>query len=617
MRFVIFNILFCICSTVMMAQGSIAKPKAEEIGFARHYVEDYLASRGVNIDGISFSLEEYTEHLFFFDDMFSNAFILVAREQYAELLNDRVLAFSIGVPHSKACESETFMHLFQYYDKLISEIHKGELPKEEKQDVPPLRINPMLYTIRWTQLMLDGELVGQKDNVLYGCGPVAIGQLMKYYRWPTKTAGTINYTDNAKNTRSMNLNGIVIEWDKIPDHIVKRGKKIKELDHLMEIVGKAVNANYGNKATSSSSRMFKKALTENFGFSSRMFLVDKMNVDESTIIKLIRKELTEGRPCILTGGHHVFVCDGAYEDFLHLNMGWGGSYDGWYRFPVVRTATNKNSFFDTALLNIVPGEDSKKEKKVTVDEPGKLSALLTEEECANVTSLKVTGKLNGADIRLLRRMAGSIESCDLFSWKGILSTLDITDAEIVDDTIPYVCENTQFFRLCKKTSLNVVGYGMFGACENLKHIYMPKNTIKIGPYAISDVPMLREITVPSLSNVAVTSFYRCASLERVSVCPDSPVLKLREKVDANVPLFIDCSPYLKIEIDSTLESHASARAKYMEQDVGEEPKYIKRNKNVPIKDGPNYPLGTKVISRYKIVNGKKKLISRKMVPADE
>ena len=134
------------------AQGSVTKPKANEIGFARHFATDYLEARGVNVSNINFILEEYTERLFFFNDMAANAFILMAREEYADFLSDRVLAFSIGVPHSKARDTETFMHLFSYYDKLISDIYSGELPKENRFQVQPLRINPMLYTIRWTQL---------------------------------------------------------------------------------------------------------------------------------------------------------------------------------------------------------------------------------------------------------------------------------------------------------------------------------------------------------------------------------------------------------------------------------------------------------------------------------
>ena len=46
----------------------------------------------------------------------------------------------------------------------------------------------------------------------------------------------------------------------------------------------------------------------------------------------------------------MFVCDGMYADFLHLNMGWGGSYDGWYRFPIVRKDINENKKESDALI---------------------------------------------------------------------------------------------------------------------------------------------------------------------------------------------------------------------------------------------------------------------------
>ena len=163
----------------------------------------------------------------------------------------------------------------------------------------------------------------------------------------------------------------------------------------------------------------------------------------------MREELEHGRPVILTGGHHVFVCDGAYDDFLHLNMGWGGSYDGWYRFPIVRTSTSKYSFIDTALLNTAPREGTGQTRSITLDEAGKLATVLSAEECANISDLTIKGKINGDDIRILRRMAGGVEPCDTFSWFGVLARLNLAEAEIVRDTGPYVSTNSRYYDFSK------------------------------------------------------------------------------------------------------------------------------------------------------------------------
>lgn len=631
MRLFIISTIVFLYSAVSMAQNNTDKPKANEIGFAKHFAEDYLASHGINVGGFDFSLEEYTDRLFFFNDMRANTFILIAREKYEDLLNDRVLAFSVGVPHSKARDTETFMHLYSYYDTLISDMASGKLPKEDKKQVPSLRISPMLYTIRWTQLRLKGKCVGQKEDVLYGCGPVAIAQLMRYYEWPQKTTGSFNFTDKSNQTQNVNIDGIPIEWSKIPNLILWDIHRTKETDRLMEIVGKSVNANYGYKWTSSNTHDFKKALTEHFGYSPGMFLVDK-RTDESTIIKLIREDLKAGKPCILSGGHHVFVCDGAYEDFLHINMGWGGSYDGWYRFPIVRTSTSNYSFFDTALLNIVPLQDGGLTKNVTVETPGTLSTMLTEEECAGISNLTVRGRLNGADIRIIRRMAGAVESCDLFSWKGILSSLDIRDAEIVSDTIPFVCSDSRYYDYCKRTTKDNIETMMFAQCENLKHLYLPTNTLRIGYSAFAGCQNLKEITMPSMSMGTYSganiyhraSTFDDSSLEKVRVCSDSPFLKQKEEVEADKKLFERWPQSLTMETDDTLETYAAARKKYLERhgltDVTTSPEaetQKKKQKKTSEHDLSAYPYGSKVISRYKMVKGKKVLISRKVVPVEQ
>lgn len=605
---------------VAFAQGSIAKPKVSEIGFARHFASDYLESRGVNVSNLNFVLEEYTERLFFFNDMAANAFILMAREAYADSLSDRVLAFSIGVPHSKARDTETFMHLFGYYDKLISDIYSGEVPKEDKLKVQPLRINPLLYTIRWTQLSISGDCVGQKDDVKYGCGPVAIGQLMKYYQWPDKATGMFSYTDRSGRLQSINMDGVSIDWTNIPNFIRRGSKKNKHVDQLMEMIGKSVKADYGNKETSSSSYYFKRALIDNFGYSPRMYLVEKQEIDEASIIKMIREELVLGRPVILTGGHHVFVCDGAYDDFLHLNMGWGGSYDGWYRFPIVRTSTSKYSFIDTALLNIAPQDEKGLSKSVTLDEPGKLTTVLSAEECANISELTIKGKINGADIKVLRRMAGCVEVCDSFSWNGVLSRLNLADAVIVRDTVPYFYSNLINSNAGKNTQDDIIGFQMFAKCDNLESVILPTNTVAIRNYAFWRNTRLKEISIPSLAIVSPTSFNDCSSLEKIKVCADSPLLEMMSNPDKSEKMFAHCYPTLKVETDSTLETYAAAKVRYKERQIADRKMSVKRSQEKieekPNEHGIDYLQGTKIISRYKIVNGKKKLISRKVVPAE-
>ena len=647
---------------------AIEKPSNQEIGFARLSAEEYLNERGATMQ-MKLQLEEYTERLFFFNDLNTHTFLLMARDDYASLLNDQVLAFSIGVWHSKARENETFMHMFAYYDNLIKDMHEGRIPKEQPSERPNIYIRPMLNTIRWYQTHFKDVLDDQNRPCLYGCGAVAVGQLMKYYEWPEKATGSFSYIDYAKKLRSINLEGATTTWGNINNIYNIYNVRNAALDTLMKRVGHAICSHYGHNGTSSNSINFKRALVMNFGYSPAMFLVGSRQVNEYTMVGLIRNDLSQGSPCILTGGHHVFVCDGMFADFLHLNMGWGGSYDGWYRFPVVRKDINEYSFITSALLNIFPDEVATHiNRTVTVETPGSLSTLISEKECPNIYSLKVVGKINGADIRLLRRMAGGYEVQDYSSWKGILTSLDLSEATIVTDTVPYAVMNANIvnFRknvkgklydlanltdsewnaLCEakanddmevrvtredsicyvnfKTVNGLIGMNMFGDCQNLRHIILPKNTSRIQMRAFSDCCALEEITLPSgVNGIGLKAFTHCVSLQKITVCSDSPVLSMQKlvgKVENNA-IFDECHPNIQMVVDSTMQTYADyvkqqneIRERKLEEVKARvkdaEPAPSKKKKLEPVQ---TIPMGTKLVSTYKMVNGKRVLVGKKVV----
>ena len=62
---------------------------------------------------------------------------------------------------------------------------------------------------------------------------------------------------------------------------------------------------------------------------------------------------------------------------------------------------------------------------------GTLSSIITPSQRPNITNLKLTGKLNGTDIRMIREMAGA----DIYGnpiQDAALETLDLSEANIVE-----------------------------------------------------------------------------------------------------------------------------------------------------------------------------------------
>lgn len=100
---------------------------------------------------------------------------------------------------------------------------------------------------------------------------------------------------------------------------------------LMAYIGKGVDAEYGVDGTGASTFDVVAFLREE-GYPSTMFLHNTMTNME----KMLHSELGNGRPVIISGqgfeGGHAFICDGySNNGYFHINWGWEGYCDGYYR----------------------------------------------------------------------------------------------------------------------------------------------------------------------------------------------------------------------------------------------------------------------------------------------
>lgn len=641
-RLFILLFLFSVLQTV----NAETPLKSQELGFARIYARDFLTSRGADPASIDLRVEEYTDRLVFFNDMRNNLFLLMVRDAYAENVKESVLAFSIGTPHSKARDTETFMHMMSYYDTLIRQMHDGLLPKEQTTEMEELRIMPIMNVIRWRQFGLRDVFDNQQHSVLSGCGAVAVGQLMAFYEWPDTVRRDFSYTDSKGKVRGMQMDGTKIDWSSMKNIYFYQDKDSDSIAPLMKMVSKAMMVDYGERFTVNWSDYIKRAMITHFCYSPEMFLVSRKDVTEDTMMRLICCDLRAGRPCLLSGGEHQFVCDGVFDGFLHLNMGWNGSYDGWYRFPVVTKSNNSKAFIETALLNIKPEDIHGKDTVITLAQAGTLVNVLTQGDCAGLSRLKLQGPINGNDIRLLRRMAGYVGDNDYFSWKGRLVDLDLSEAEIVNDSASYFeadakktgvyfrlnGENYDFrtmthakwlrfnaqnkpnpafyikeiivdsiYTMFFKTRAKYISRRMFEGCENLQKLRLPKNTVCVEYNAFTQCYALREIMLPASVTCVQSAFWDCRSLEHIYVCKDAPYIDVLTRSKDNTVFSQSKSPQLKIEVNPALGVYAA----FLRQDQKERPR---QQTTVQYTGQQVYP--QKFIARYKVVNGKKVLVKR-------
>lgn len=153
-----------------------------------------------------------------------------------------------------------------------------------------------------------------------------------------------------------------------------------------------------------------------------------------------------------------------------------------------------------------------------VETAGTLASLVGDANKYLITSMKVTGSLNAADIATIRDMAGS--NVALQATEGILTHLDISNATIVEDT-----ENAYLLSAIKpegysysyKTEENTVGPLMF-ARTKLESIQLPSNTKIIDPYAFDGCASLTSVSLPDgLTGIGEKAFYNCTSLPLIVI----------------------------------------------------------------------------------------------------
>ena len=133
--------------------------------------------------------------------------------------------------------------------------------------------------------------------------------------------------------------------------------------------------------------------------------------------------------------------------------------------------------------------------EVHVETAGTLPTLLTTCE----TTVKVTGYINGTDVKYLRELING----------GKVTNLDLSAANIVSGGEKYDGNNS--------TENDIIGQSMFHQCANLKAIELPTNITEIKSAAFANTG-LRKIDIPDgVSSVGGDAFAYCNSLDTVVI----------------------------------------------------------------------------------------------------
>lgn len=184
----------------------------------------------------------------------------------------------------------------------------------------------------------------KNENCVTGCVATAAAQMMNYYQHPKSTPELKGYKTASVRLTIDALPATSFDWDKmLPTY---RNNNTEEQQNavakLNRYVGQAVQMDYTKNDSGADSYWVVREFPKLFGYAADMHRVfrDQYSYDEWN--NLIYSELQAKRPVYYfaedaTYGYgHAFVCDG-YQDgeYFHINWGWGGRFNGYYRLSVL------------------------------------------------------------------------------------------------------------------------------------------------------------------------------------------------------------------------------------------------------------------------------------------
>lgn len=162
---------------------------------------------------------------------------------------------------------------------------------------------------------------------------------------------------------------------------------------------------------------------------------------------------------------------------------------------------------------------------ITINMPGTLSNNIPNE---SFKTIKISGDLNGTDIKALR------------SIMPYLSIIDLSDANIVEG-------GESYFNITHKTTKDVIGTNMFAYLSGSFTLILPKTAKYIDNYAFKKSTGLKELQFSSnISSLGEEVFVECTKLTSITIP--------RGITSIGNSCFQDCSSLSTIDIPSNLKT---------------------------------------------------------------
>lgn len=184
-----------------------------------------------------------------------------------------------------------------------------------------------------------------------GCGAVAVGQILNYYKLPSNGYGRV-----VNNGKEIDISNIRIDWDNILNEY-KAGQynnsEAEAIANLIYLAGLSIGMKYGSSSTPAPYGGMISGLQHHLHISPKSRYLHRRNYSTTEWKRLIDQQLALGYPVIYRGSYrdldnkdngHIFVIDGKNADGLyHVRFGQTAkSYDKYIDLDYINQSNGEN-----------------------------------------------------------------------------------------------------------------------------------------------------------------------------------------------------------------------------------------------------------------------------------
>ncbi len=213
-------------------------------------------------------------------------------------------------------------------------------------------ISPMIAT-KWSQSAPYNDMCPTIDGkaTVTGCVATAMAQVLNYYKYPTKGQGSISYTIGAVTNSDGTVSGTdysfdfantTFDWNNMLDAYTGSATDAQKqaVATLMSACGASVQMEYSSDESGAFSDYVPQALIKYFGYSNSAYYTSRDYFTFDDWDDLVYDQLKTYGPLLYNGvsatGGHAFVLDGYNGDgYYHINWGWEGLSDGYFRLTAL------------------------------------------------------------------------------------------------------------------------------------------------------------------------------------------------------------------------------------------------------------------------------------------